>query len=205
MFVLEAMGSMGKKGLNKEAIVQAAVEQIEEMGLAAFSLRSLAAKLEVQVSSLYNHIEGQNDLLGEVGLRAVDMLTRRQENAIAGKERDQALFALAQAYRSFAKEHPELYRIVMGAHTLEIPVLERAAEKIAKPILRVMEDYGLEGDEKIHGQRILRSVMHGFFAHERSGGFSHAQVDKDLSYRLAIQCVADQLNARGRKRGHERG
>ena len=33
----------------------------------------------------------------------------------------------------------------MGVHTLDIPVLERAAEKIAKPILRVIEDYGIEG------------------------------------------------------------
>lgn len=203
MFVWGAMGSMGKKGLTKETIVQAAVEQIEEMGLAAFSLRNLAAKLEVRVSSLYNHIEGQKDLLGEAGLRAVDMLTQRLEKAVAGKERDEALFALAQAYRRFAKEHPQLYRIVMGVHTLDIPVLERAAEKIAKPILRVIEDYGIEGEEEIHYQRALRSAMHGFFSHERNGGFSLSQVDKDVSYRMTIQCVADQLNAKGRKRGHE--
>ena len=35
----------------------------EDNGLPAFSLRNLAASLEVQVSSLYNHIQGQNDLL----------------------------------------------------------------------------------------------------------------------------------------------
>ena len=45
--------------------------------------------------------------------------------------------------------------------------------------------------------------MHGFFSHERNGGFSLSQVDKDVSYRMTIQCVADQLNAKGRKRGHE--
>ena len=49
-------GEMAKKGLTKEIIVNAALEQIEKNGLSAFSLRNLAASLGVQVSSLYNHI-----------------------------------------------------------------------------------------------------------------------------------------------------
>lgn len=185
---------MAKKGLTKEIIIKAAMSQIEENGLASFSLRNLASSLKIQVSSLYNHIQGQNELLAEVGLRAVDMLTELEEKAIIGKQKEEALFALADAYRMFAKEHTELYRIIMGVHTLNIPVLEVAAEKIAKPILRVISDYEIEADMKIHYQRVLRSVMHGFFAHENSGGFSSSSVNKDVSYQLAIDCIATQLN-----------
>ncbi len=38
-------GEMAKKGLTKEIIVNAALEQIEKNGLSAFSLRNLAASL----------------------------------------------------------------------------------------------------------------------------------------------------------------
>ncbi|MDE7210154.1 MAG: TetR/AcrR family transcriptional regulator, partial [Lachnospiraceae bacterium] len=102
---------MAKKGLTKEIIVNTALGQIEEKGLTAFSLRNLAASLGVQVSSLYNHIHGQNDLLAEVGICAVNMLTGLEEAAIADKLRDEALFSLADTYRQFAGEHTELYRI----------------------------------------------------------------------------------------------
>jgi hypothetical protein len=30
----------------------------------------------------------------------------------------------------------------------------------------------------MHWQRILRSMMHGFVAHEEAGGFSHFPIDK---------------------------
>ena len=186
---------MAKKGLTKEIIVNTALEQIEKNGLSAFSLRNLAASLGVQVSSLYNHIEGQSDLLAEVGICAVNMLTGLEEASIADKLRDEALFSLADAYRRFAREHTELYRIIMGVHTLDIPLLESEAEKIVKPILRVISDYGIEGNRQIHYQRLLRSVMHGFFAHENSGGFSVSDTNKDTSYRFAIECVAVRMKA----------
>ena len=186
---------MAKKGLTKEIIINTALGQIEEKGLSVFSLRNLAASLGVQVSSLYNHIQGQNDLLAEIGICAVNMLTGLEEAAIADKLRDEALFSLADTYRQFAREHTELYRIIMDVHTLDIPLLESAAEKIAKPILRVISDYGIEGDLQIHFQRLLRSVMHGFFSHENSGGFSVSDIDKDISYRFAIECIAIRMKA----------
>ena len=49
----------------------------------------------------------------------------------------------------------ELYRIIMGVHTLDIPLLESEAEKIVKPILRVISDYGIEGKRQIHYQRLM--------------------------------------------------
>lgn len=186
---------MSKKGITKDIIINAALEQIEENGLSAFSLRGLAASLEIKVSSLYNHIRGQSELLAEVGLRAADMLTGLEENAIINKWKDEALFALADAYRLFAREHTELYRIIMGVHTLHIPISESAAEKIAGPVFRVISDYGIEKDMQLHYQRLLLSVMHGFFAHENNGYFPVSAASREDSYRFSIACIAARLNA----------
>ena len=190
---------MAKKGLTKETVINAAVALIEKNGVASFSLRNLASALEIRVSSLYNHISGQNELLTEVGTRAVTLLTAMEEEAIAGKETDDALFALADAYRLFAVEHPELYRLIMGVHILRLTVLETEIKKIVAPILTVLSGYGLPEDRQMHYQRILRSIMHGFYAHESTGGFTYTQIDRETSYRLAIQCVAGALNAERRQ------
>ena len=194
---------MARKGLTREAITEAALELVERKGLQACSLRTLALSLGVQVSSLYNHISGQNELLTQVGIRAVTMLTVMEEAAIAGREGDDALFALADAYRMFAKTHPELYRIIMGVHVLRLPVLEKEIQKIVTPILTVLCGYELSLEKQMHYQRILRSTMHGFFAHEITGGFTYTQIDREISYHLAIQCIADGLNAE-RNRNHEK-
>jgi len=193
---------MAKKGLTKDDITDSALAFIEEKGLAAFSLRSLAGSLGIQVSSLYNHISGQNDLLAAVGCRAVHQMTALEEQAIAGKDRDDALFALADAYRLFATEHPELYRIIMGVHILKLSVLETEIQKIVAPILTVLSGYGIALERQLHYQRILRSIMHGFFAHENTGGFSFAEIDREISYHLAIKCVADALKAE-KEQSHE--
>lgn len=185
---------MSKKGLTKGSITDAAILLIEEKGLPAFSLRSLATSMGVQVSSLYNHISGQNELLNAVGCRAVNMMTAKEDEAISGKSRDSALFSLADAYRSFALEHPELYRIIMGVHVLNLTVLEQEIKSIVAPILTVLASYGMPEEKQMHYQRILRSIMHGFFAHEHTGGFSLASLDREISYKLAIKCVADALN-----------
>lgn len=186
---------MARSGLTKAVIVDAAMALIEEKGLADFSLRSLAASLEVQVSSLYNHISGQNELLTEVGIRAVAQLTAMEENAISGKVRDEALFALADAYRAFARNHGQLYRIIMGVHILHLSVLETEIKKIVAPILTVLSGYGLTTEEQMHAQRILRSMMHGFYAHESSGGFTYTEIDRETSYHMAIASIAQWLNA----------
>lgn len=185
---------MAKKGLTKESITDAALALIEEKGLKAFSLRALASSMAIQVSSLYNHISGQDELLAAVGGRAVHMMTELEESAIEGKHTDDALFALADAYRRFASCHPELYRIIMGVHILKLTVLETELKKIVSPILTVLSGYGISYERQMHYQRILRSVMHGFYAHESTGGFSYTEIERDVSYRLGIQCIADALN-----------
>ena len=159
---------MAKKGVSKESITAAALILIEEKGLAAFSLRALAASMQIQVSSLYNHISGQNELLTEVGFRAVQMMTRQEELAITGRHTDEALYALADAYRLFAKEHPELYRIIMGVHILHLSVLETELKKNRRPHLdgsvRLWDSTGtpdaLPADPAEHHARILCARKH---------------------------------------------
>jgi hypothetical protein len=57
-----------------------------------------------------------------------------EAQAIEGKEKNEALFAIAAAYRAFAKDHNELYRVIMGLQKSKNEVLEKAAGQITEPI-----------------------------------------------------------------------
>lgn len=188
---------MPKQGLTKESVVQAANQLIEESGMVRFSMAKLAQRLHIKTASLYNHVESLEKLLEYVGEGAVSQLVGLENQAIAGKAQDAALFALAEAYRTFAREHSELYRVIMSFPKWENPTLEQEAGKIVAPFLQVLSSYGLTKTQQYHWQRVLRAVMSGFAFHEQAGGFAHFPVNQDVSFRIAMQCVANGLHEAG--------
>lgn len=185
---------MYRKGLNQEQIINYAKEQIEKSGYDQFSMRALAEKLNVKTASLYAHVESMDALLKDVGLLALQEQKAYQLESIAGKHRDEAVMALSEAYRKYAKEHKELYRFIMQMPTSDNEPLKNAASMITEPAMKVLEDYSLREERKMHWQRILRGLMHGFISQEENGYFSHYDADVEESYRIAIQCLIDGLH-----------
>jgi AcrR family transcriptional regulator len=49
--------------LNRDRVVQAAIELADEQGIGALSMRELARRLGVEAASLYNHVKGKDDIL----------------------------------------------------------------------------------------------------------------------------------------------
>lgn len=184
---------MARKGLSKEKIIEAATQFIEEKGIKEFSVRELAARLGIKAASLYNYIENIDELSREVGLKAIAELTMQQQQAVSGKERSEALLALALAYRSFARERPQLYKVVMNLPEMEERRLLDTANEIITPLMKVLELYDVSDEDRMHYQRILRSIMHGFADLQAVGYFAHFPVDNDESYHLAINNVAEKL------------
>lgn len=185
---------MFHKGLNKEIIVDAAKELIEENGFGDFSMRRLADKLEIKTASLYTHVESMEALFTEVGLFVLKQQRDCLLEAIGEKHGDSAVTALAESYRRFALDHTELYRLIMQMPSGNDEVLKEAAAMTAEPFMRVLDDYSLSDECKMHCQRMLRAMMHGFVSEELSGYFSHYPVSADESYRLSVACVIDGLH-----------
>lgn len=194
---------MPRTGLTKQAIVDAAIQLIEEEGYSAFSMRELAKRLDVKAASLYNHVGSMDEVLAEVGAYAIGALNQMQFSAIEGVQKDAAIIALAMAYRKFAKERPALYEVIMSLHKTGKEVIEKTAHPITAPFMQVLSDYPLDSEQIMHWQRVLRSIMHGFLSQEEAGYFCHFPIDSNRSYALAIQCYVDGLNAAVRKEGEQ--
>ncbi len=178
---------MARQGLTRAGVVRAAIELIESEGLQRFSLRELANRLHVRAASLYNHIKNMDELYTEIGYYAISELKRAQLDAIAGKERAQAIEALAEAYHRFGRERPEIYQVIMSLPMIKNDALLTAAGDIVEPIMTVLDGYTLTELQKMHLQRVLRSIMHGFLSQEAAGCFRHFPVEVSQSYRMAVQ------------------
>lgn len=186
---------MTQKGISREIVLAKAIEMIERHGDAAISMRELAEELEIKTPSLYNHVKSMEELFSEISHHAAGKLRQIQLAAIQGKQKDDALFALAAAYRSFAKEHKGLYKVTLSLPILQGDILTQTAAEIAEPIFLVLSQYALSEEQSIHWQRVLRSIIHGFLSQEEAGFFRHNPVSIEISYQMAIRCFLTGLHA----------
>lgn len=191
---------MPRNGLTKEKLVEAAARLIERCGAADFSMRALAESLDVKTASLYNHVESMDALMTAVCAYALRLQCAEELAAIEGRSGTDAIAALAEAYRRFAVEHRELYRLILSTAASCGERLGEASECIAGPFLRVLEHTSLTQTECYHWQRVLRAIVHGFVSQEDAGFFSHLPAQTEESFQTAIRCYIDGL-ARAEERG----
>src|SRR5882724_10032512 len=97
-------------GITQQAVLDAAAKIADTEGIEALSLTRLAGMLGIRTPSLYAHVRGLDDLRRRVALVAVDSLAVELRAATEGKTGRAALDAIADTYRSFARERPGQYR-----------------------------------------------------------------------------------------------
>lgn len=173
-------------GIDRDAVVRAAAKIADDEGWDALTLARVAGKLRVRSPSLYNHVGGLEALRRELKLLVMRELNTALTRATIGKSRDDAVRALAVAYRAFVKRHPGTYAATMVAAPKNDPAVEAAAGHIVETLLSVLSGYGLDRREGIHAIRAMRSAVHGFAALEIAGGFGiPLDVDKSFDWLVA--------------------
>jgi AcrR family transcriptional regulator len=93
-----------------QEIVEAARELLEAEGLEGLSMRRLADRLGIRAPSLYKHFADKQALEAALISDGFAEQAEAFETAIANA--DDALGAIAAAYRQFARHHPHLYRLM---------------------------------------------------------------------------------------------
>lgn len=178
--------------LDKNAVLQAAVEILNAEGVQALTLSHLADTLGIQTPSLYNHVDGLGGLQQELAVLNARLLADHLSEAAIGRSGTDLFMEAAQAFRNYVKAYPGLYLSTLrssGAQPVPDETLRREEERTLKVGLAVMSSLGLQGEEAIHGLRAFRSVVHGFATLEVAGGFGLPQ-DCDESFRRLVSALA---------------
>jgi len=170
-----------RRNLDKEAILNAAAELAEKIGLDHITLKQLAEKLEIKPPSLYNHLKGLNELIEGLAQLAIKKLEIVLQNAATGKSKEEAFIEIAHAYRKFAKENPELYKSILKIPVSEDKTLQEEGLDVVRILYKVMEPYHYSNEDIIHFMRGFRSALHGFVSLE-DAGFFKGNVDVEKSY-----------------------
>ncbi|MFH8684274.1 TetR/AcrR family transcriptional regulator [Streptomyces lydicus] len=181
---------MVRVGLTTERLVRAGAELADEAGFDQVTVSALARRFEVKVASLYSHVKNSHDLKVRIALLALEELADRGAAALAGRAGKDALTALANVYRDYAREHPGRY----AAAQLRLTQEEAAASaggRHAQMTRAILRGYDLSEPDQTHAVRLLGSVFHGYVSLESAGGFSHSAPDSQETW----ERILDSLDA----------
>ena len=103
-------------GLDRDRILQAAIDFIDEHGLAALTMRRLGAALGVEAMALYRYVPGREDLLDGVVERVVETLFDDDDgddiSVLEPSGWQDYLMRLAHGMRRIALAHPAVFPLV---------------------------------------------------------------------------------------------
>jgi AcrR family transcriptional regulator len=173
--------------LDRAAVVAAAATLADAEGIEAVTFARLAEHFGVRPPSLYNHVAGMDGLHRELVLLGLREMTAALTRAVVGKAGDDAVFALADAYRAYARRRPGVYAAALVRAPVPGDAEEgAAATELVGIVVAALAAYGLTGDDAIHAVRGLRSLLHGFVALEIGGGFG-IPLNLDESYHRLVR------------------
>ncbi|MGH3676095.1 MAG: TetR/AcrR family transcriptional regulator [Mycobacterium sp.] len=183
--------------LSRDSIVNAALSFLDREGWDALTINALANQLGTKGPSLYNHVVSLEDLRRTVRMRVIGDILDMLTTVGHGRERDDAVMAMASAYRSYAHHHPGRYsaftRMPLGGDDPEFTEATRAA---AGPVIAVLASYGLDGENAFHAALEFWSAMHGFVLLEMTG-VMNGIVDTDTVFSDMVMRLAAGMERRG--------
>lgn len=175
-------------------IIQMTTELVDEHGLDQLSIGSLAEKLGVRPPSLYNHLDGLNELKQKLAIHGVKKLHDYMLQAAVGRSGDDAIREISKAYIQFVRIHPGLYDASTRFPDANDKELQQAQESVVQLVVQVLQAYNLNEEMAIHMVRGLRSILHGFTSIEQMGGFG-MPLDINKSFSILINTFIEGIHA----------
>ena len=185
---------MPRAGLNTDRVVAEAAELADEVGLDQLTLAALAARLGVRQPSLYKHVASIDALHRLISMRGKAELADVLGRAAMGRARDDALVAMAHAWRAWALDHPGRYQAAERGAAPGDEEHEEVSRRTITVLVAVMAGYGLDGNDAIDAVRAFRSGLHGFVSLEANGGFG-MPFSVDRSFDRLVQALVRAISS----------
>ncbi|BCJ49895.1 TetR family transcriptional regulator [Actinoplanes sp. NBRC 14428] len=172
---------MVRAGVTPERLVLAGAELADEIGFDAVTVSALARQFGVKVPSLYSHVRNSQDLKTRITLLALAELADRAAEALAGRAGKDALTALGDTYRDYAREHPGRYAAARRRLDPQTAAAG-AGPRHSRMTRAILRGYDLGETDQTHAVRLIGSTFHGYISLELAGAFDHSSPDAQRSW-----------------------
>ena len=174
----------------RDEIINAAGRLLERDGRDGLTMRAIAAELGIQAPSLYKHISEKREVEIALVAEALEHQAEMFEKVVA--DSDDPLSGIAAAYRTWAREHPNLYSLMNDQPLPRDELPQGLEERAVVPLLEA-----LGGD--MNRARAAWAFAHGMVTLELADRFpEHADLAAAWSAGLeGIAITTRQLDQQG--------
>jgi AcrR family transcriptional regulator len=185
-----------KQRIDLRTVTATALTLVDRQGFAELSLAGVAEELGVRPSALYTYVPSLAALRDAMAVQATLNLGNAVRDSAVGRAGDDAIHRLAHSYRAFARDHPGQYASTLWPARQTDQALDQGLDQAIAGLIdvfaRVIQGFGIAGEDAIHAARTARSAIHGFVALETAQGFPDL-TDPDAGFEHLIATIVGSL------------
>lgn len=164
---------MAKANIDKETIINKAVELVNSVGIDKVTLKMLAENLGIKSPSLYNHIGGIDDLKKQLMIYGWKQAEQRITLAVIGVSGYDAIRAMCYAFYDYVIENPGVFNVMLWYNKFQSEEMEMATAQLLTIIFKITSSLNIPDDYCFHLIRTFRGFLEGYFLLVNNGSFGH--------------------------------
>lgn len=170
------------------ALLEAAGEELEAVGVEGFSLRKVAARAGVSHTAVQHHFGDMQGLLTALAAQAFRDMEAAMAAAGQGLPPKERLVEMALAYVEFAKAVPARFRLLFGSMRPDYdnPDLHQASTGAFAAVQRIV---ALAGGEGAVDEAAIWATAHGLAELSITGKLGHVVGLDDGGVRSALRVI----------------
>lgn len=149
----------GRPALDRDTIVKAALEIIDDRGVEVLSMRALGKHLGYEGMALYRYVDGREDVLEAV----VQQLLNRLELPEPSESWEDYVRTFARRVRNLAQQHPRVFPLIATRHPaapwLRPPL--RSLESV-EHFLASLREFGWSREAAVEAYQAFSSFLLGY-------------------------------------------
>ncbi len=196
-------GRQRRQQKTKQAILRAARELVSENGANGLSLRAIARRIDYSPAGLYEYFDSKHELVEAVCDEGIQRLRTYLEQVPRHLPPEARLHQLGLAYLEFARQEPELFRLIFTTTTSERRSLDDPTPSdspyrlLLEATQAAIEAGALNLEEGVTLEQVafgLWAVVHGMAMLEQTQ-FRHLETDLNPTQRWVLATFGKGLRA----------
>ena len=193
---------LARPRLTLQRVIDEALAVLDDEGIDNLTTRNVARRLGVTQPALYTHVASLDELRAAAAAHGAEELSQLVRTAVEGTSHDDAVRAMAHAYRGYVRDHPDRYLLQLSAP--RTPAYLASTEAAAEAVRDVLRTYGLEEQQVVEVHLAFRAAVHGFVHLEARDALGARDRSADEHFDAFVELFTGGLRAIAPRRGRRR-
>lgn len=181
---------MARIGMDANTIISRAAQMANQMGMENMTLKMLADDLGVKTPSLYNHIDGLEDLKMQLMIYGWKQMEERIIQSVIGISGYDAIKSGCYAFYEYATENPGIFNAMLWYNKFQNAETMEATSGLFLVLFKITSSLNISEENCNHIIRTLRGFLEGFSLLVNNGAFGNPISIAD-SFELSVNVLIE--------------